>query len=415
MVKYYLNILWLFFIVSCSPGDDLKIEDSTDSDNFDSETETETELESDSSVQNNYISGYLLIQGQTKHGGVIVYLEGSDKTAVTDDLGMYLFSNIPNGTYTVSASLAGYSTEESSPFELDYGEVVIVDNLMLEIQLGAMTGTALKKGQGDNSGISVMVESSSFVTITNPDGTWEIGDVPVGNYSLLFQGEGFEDTQLSDINIKADGLTDVPSVELEATTSSIEGVVELEATSDFSGVYVIVSSVIKDGFTKYTVTGDDGSYQLDGLPSGIYNVEAVSSGYFSEEILNVSVVSTETISEIDFSLETDVNNKGYYLEYVSGGSNGDDGDQEANTETLFPLPLKVKVIDLLGEGVQDVVVTYTIEAGDGLLSNVSGVTDEFGIISTELTAGSSLGDVSVVARTSAAPGAAIVFNCVVTN
>ena len=70
------------------------------------------------------VEGYVVLQGQTDHSGADVTLDGTDQDAVTSETGLYGFADVPAGTYTVTASLAGYTEVTSAPFEVIGGQTV---------------------------------------------------------------------------------------------------------------------------------------------------------------------------------------------------------------------------------------------------------------------------------------------------
>lgn len=95
------------------------------------------------------------------------------------------------------------------------------------------------------------------------------------------------------------------------------------------------------------------------------------------------------------TLDTDVNVGPAGLIKVPEG----DG-QTVGTNTLLPTPLSVIVVNQFGERLRNVVVSWTIASGGGVLSASSTVTDELGVASVNYTTGAMAGQVVIQATAS---------------
>jgi hypothetical protein len=109
------------------------------------------------------VVGLVLLQGEVSHAGATVTLDGTNQSQTTSETGAYELLDVAPGTYTVTASLAGYETRTSAAFEVKAGEEATAPSLTLP-QATADHGvaTALVKVGGDNqTGINT-------TTLANP-------------------------------------------------------------------------------------------------------------------------------------------------------------------------------------------------------------------------------------------------------
>ena len=78
------------------------------------------------------VTGVVMLRGQIDHSGATVMLNGTDQVTVTDETGTYWFEEVEPGTYTVTASLAGYGEQTTSPVEVVAGQSTFLPPLILE-------------------------------------------------------------------------------------------------------------------------------------------------------------------------------------------------------------------------------------------------------------------------------------------
>ncbi len=162
------------------------------------------------------VEGLVYLQGEVDHSGVSVTLDGTDQDTVTEATGAYAFRDVDPGTYTVTASLAGYSEETSSAFEVQRGETTTVDPLTLTKTTGELAGTVLLDGQSDHSGTVITVEGTSHTTVTDESGSWSVSGVAAGQYRIEATHTGYQQGAETDISVLAGQVTAVPPMTLVA-------------------------------------------------------------------------------------------------------------------------------------------------------------------------------------------------------
>ncbi|MDI7269804.1 MAG: carboxypeptidase regulatory-like domain-containing protein, partial [Myxococcota bacterium] len=158
----------------------------------DSDAETDGDALGDADgARTGSVQGYVMLQGQVDHSAVSVAIDGTGLTDDSDSTGFWSIASVPAGTYTVTASRAGFASATSSPFEVRAGETTTAPPLTLNATLGSLSGTALLVDASDHSGIAVAVEGTSHATTTNAAGAWSITGVAVGNYAVRARRVGY--------------------------------------------------------------------------------------------------------------------------------------------------------------------------------------------------------------------------------
>ena len=104
----------------------------------------------------------------------------------TDEEGFYSFSNVMPGTYTIYASSpASLEKAVTTNVTLNPGGSVMAAAMSLT-PTGTITGRIMvDEKEYDNYGFLVCAEGTSYMAVTGYDGSFEISDVPVGNYSMI--------------------------------------------------------------------------------------------------------------------------------------------------------------------------------------------------------------------------------------
>lgn len=122
-------------------------------------------------------------------------LPGKTRSTTTDANGQYRISNLPRGTYTVTFTLVGFTTQKREGVALVSGFTAPVSATMIPGG-GQIAGSAR-----DASGVllaGVYVEITSRVLVetlrsvnTGSDGRFRFIDLPDGTYSVTFTFPGF--------------------------------------------------------------------------------------------------------------------------------------------------------------------------------------------------------------------------------
>ncbi len=155
---------------------------------------------------------------------------------------------------------------------------------------------------------------------SDDSGNYTIENLIPGVYVLHtrargFIGEFYDDTrnylEATPLNVQGDtSITDINFGLSEG--GKIQGTVAVEPdTSAIEGAHVVAFLVVNPRFARHVITGDDGSYSVESLPSGSYAVVANASGYkreFYDDSPNfggatfIDIIEPEAVPGIDFIL-----------------------------------------------------------------------------------------------------------------
>ena len=215
--------------------------------------------------------------------GVLLSLNGT-ATATTGATGSYSFGSLPDGTYSVAPSLAGYSFLPVSSSVTVAGANVAGSDFAATpdatptfVLSGSVSG-AVKQGvtlslSGPESGSTVTDSNGSFSFPSIPNGTYSLTPSLAGGY--LFSPPSRSVT-VSGANVGGQSFTDAGAYTLSGTVT--------RSGSGLAGVTVTLN-----GATA-TTTDSSGNYSFPGLPNGTYGVVPSLAGYsFTPVSLSVSV------------------------------------------------------------------------------------------------------------------------------
>ena len=120
------------------------------------------------------------------NNGIIVTLERTGIRTITSDDGSYIFENLEEGVYTVSAQ-SPYSSEKTvcANVVVRAAETTIAESLNL-IATGSITGRiTLDNADTGNSGFLVFVAGTSYMAMTDDVGNYKISGIPAGKDYLV--------------------------------------------------------------------------------------------------------------------------------------------------------------------------------------------------------------------------------------
>src|SRR5204862_5360554 len=99
---------------------------------------------------------------------------GVSREAVTDTNGEFVFSALPNGTYTVKIELTGFKTLQNQGLQLGAGQTV---RQTFTLELGALEETVTVAGSSPLIDTAASVQSDSL-------GSQEVRELPVNRRNL---------------------------------------------------------------------------------------------------------------------------------------------------------------------------------------------------------------------------------------
>lgn len=140
--------------------------------------------------------------------------------------------------------------------------------------VGDSNGNALQ-------GVTVSIVGNSFSnrTETNAEGYYEFTSLATGNYTLIYEKEGYR-TEILDINLKENDVQDLGTLTLEKTVqTTISGYIIDEDENALQGVTVTIEG---GNLSDSTQTNTDGYYEFTNLAAGNYTLTYEKEGYQTE-------------------------------------------------------------------------------------------------------------------------------------
>jgi hypothetical protein len=191
---------------------------------------------------------------------------------ISNSAGYYLFTNLPNGTYTVTPKLSGYSFTPLS-------RVVVINNadalgqnfvgaqgFIASGHIATANGTPL-------ANVAVTRSGSSAAVLTNSNGDYSL-IVPNGSYTLTATLNGYSFTPASrNITVNGTNVTGQNFTGTAVPTYRIQGRI---ATSNGIGIPNV--SVTRSGSSTPVLTNSAGYYLFTSVPNGSYTITPKLAG-----------------------------------------------------------------------------------------------------------------------------------------
>ena len=222
------------------------------------------------------VSGYIVDEFDAGIEGVTVALTGDKSDSTTTDAhGFYSFSNIVNGSYTVTPTKSGLE------FTPDHEDVVVddADEVVDDIEGGAIKWTI--SGyilDGDSDGIENVTVTLSGddndSDTTDAHGYYEFS-MPDGDYTLTPTLAHYSFTaDHEDITVAGDDVV-VDTMVSALSAWTVSGYI---LDGDSAGIEDVTITLTGDD-SDSTTTDADGYYEFTFLPAGDYAITPTLSGY----------------------------------------------------------------------------------------------------------------------------------------
>jgi protocatechuate 3,4-dioxygenase beta subunit len=241
------------------------------------------------------IAGRVAEADGTPLPGVRIFA-GDTYSATTGQQGYYGVIGVLSGTYTVTASLEGYT------FEPAWRTVSVPPNAIGQYFTGeqityAISGQVTAADSSPLAGVSISA-GDGYTATTDILGTYTISDVIPGTYTLTAVLEGYTFTPTERlVSVPPDAVDQDFSGEL--TTYAISGRVTDTGGNPVAGV------IISAGEEYSATTDSQGYYTISEVVSGTYTVTASLEGYRFEPITRTVSVPPDAVGQ-DFTARLEV-------------------------------------------------------------------------------------------------------------
>ena len=218
------------------------------------------------------LSGFVTNASGAPLSGVSVSVSGGGSTT-TDGTGAYSISGLAAGTYSVTYSLGGYTTQALS--------IAVAANTTRSIALAlspttitySLSGTVSDSGGTPLSGVQVAVGSTASGT-TNGSGFYTVSGIAAGTYSVTYSLAGYV-TQTQSVSILSN--TSRPVVLASAPSGSK---FTLSGSVRDSADYAFLQGVqVQIGSAATVITDALGQFSVAGIPAGNYTITYSLAGY----------------------------------------------------------------------------------------------------------------------------------------
>lgn len=240
--------------------------------------------------QNGSISGK--VYHSTLHTGlnntnVSVRVGSFTITVMSGSDGSYNLTNLPEGTYTLTAEREGFLSIAIADVVVTRGNITVGVDFNLTEKPTRLYGV-VRSGTRLLVGANVSVVGTSTFNLSGPDGNYEIGNLTAGTYSVSASSPGYETAIIADVVMPEGG-----SIQLNINLTGLPGAlisgVVRDADTGMPLANVLVTIVDTDPPRAGVATDINGAYGLPGLDPGNYTVRFEKTGYRPVEISNIDV------------------------------------------------------------------------------------------------------------------------------
>jgi hypothetical protein len=216
--------------------------------------------------------------------GVAIGVSGpkASRTAFTDAAGTWSVTEVPPGTYTITATRPGYRDAHLTGIAValdDGGTTVAVPPMLLALGRGSVAGhVALILPDGStevSGGASVSLRGLPGQTLSGGDGSFRLASVPAGTYALDASKLGYQAGTLPTLVVSDLAEADAGTVSLHSDPGWLSGAVALsDPSGDVRSALVRARGVTLGGTPWESSAHPDasGAYLVSNLPAGSYTV-----------------------------------------------------------------------------------------------------------------------------------------------
>jgi len=241
--------------------------------------------------QNGSISGH--VYHSTLHTGlnntnVSVRVGSFTITVMSGSDGSYNLTNLPEGTYTLTAEREGFLSIAIADVVVTRGNITTVGVDFNLTEKPTRLYGVVRSGTRLLVGANVSVVGTSTFNLSGPDGNYEIGNLTAGIYTVRASSPGYETATIAGVVMPEGGAIQL-NINLTGLPGALISGVVVDAATGLPLANVLVTIVDIDPPRAGVATDINGAYGLPGLNPGNYTVRFEKTGYRPVEISNINV------------------------------------------------------------------------------------------------------------------------------
>lgn len=240
--------------------------------------------------QNGSISGHVYhstLHTVLNNTNVSVRVGSFTITVMSGSDGSYNLTNLPEGTYTLTAERDGFLSIAISDVVVTRGNRTVGVDFNLTEKPTRLYGV-VRSGTRLLVGANVSVVGTSTFNLSGPDGNYEIGNLTAGVYTVRASSPGYETATIADVVIPEGGAIQL-NINLTGLPGALISGVVKDADTGLPLANVLVTIVDIDPPRAGVATDINGAYGLPGLDPGNYTLRFEKTGYRPVEISNINV------------------------------------------------------------------------------------------------------------------------------
>lgn len=211
------------------------------------------------------------LTGQPLAGATVV-TSPATATVTTNAQGAYSIPNVPTGSYSVTASHAGYNANSTTAVAV--ASLTVTVNLALTPQGGSIAGIVTDASNGQPiAGASVTTQPPTSSVTTNAQGGYSIPGIPGGTYTVTATRSGYASNSAT-VGVTVGG-TATANLALVPLPGTLSGVV----TDASTGAPIANATVTTQPPTVGASTNAQGAYTIPNVAAGNYTVMVSRTGY----------------------------------------------------------------------------------------------------------------------------------------
>jgi len=216
-------------------------------------------------------------------------------TAINASTGAYTLAGVPAGTYTVTASATGYTTQTNTGVVVSAGATTNNVNFLMPAVSGTISGTVTSGGTGlIGATVAYTGPLSGSTSTSDGAGDYQLTNLSAGTYQVTASKSGYS-PQTIEVTVTAGGTeTGNNFILLAGSSGSITGTVTDAQTS-----LPISGATVTDGINAPVTTDTHGNFVLEGVTPNSYTVTVTAASFVTGSAsvtVNASANTTQNFS-----------------------------------------------------------------------------------------------------------------------